>query len=483
MPLLVGDVSAASVQQVDGGSIDRSNWSMDLDETTRLIRDAAERAATYHASLPERGVAPTSESLAALAEFDEPFPERPAAADETLAMLDRLGSPATMATTGGRYFGFVNGAVLPAAMAAHILSTAWDQNAALSAMSPLASRVRSVVSRWLVDALQLPAGSEAMFVGGATVANLCGLAAGRDFVLSQVGWDAAGDGLIGAPPVSVIVGEQAHSTIAKSLSIIGLGRKRVIVAPTDDQGRIIPSRLPSVDGPVIVSTQAGELNTGAFDPFDEIIDWARQRNSWVHVDGAIGLWAAASPARRHLTAGMSGADSWATDGHKWLNVPYDSGIILIRDAALLRPTMSARAGYLPEGDLDPMHHTPQSSQRARAFDAWAALRSLGRSGLAELVDRCSDHAQRFAAGLRAAGIEVLNDVVINQVLIGFPDDATTDRVIEQIQRSGECWCGGTMWRGRKAMRISVSSWATTAADVDRSLAAIIAATRVCGQMQ
>lgn len=453
---------------------------MDLDETPRLIRDAAKRAATYHASLPERGVAPTPESLAALAEFDEPFPERPAAADETLAMLDRLGSPATMATTGGRYFGFVNGAVLPAAMAAHILSTAWDQNAALSAMSPLASRVRSVVSRWLVDALQLPTGSEAMFVGGATVANLCGLAAGRDFVLSQVGWDAAGDGLIGAPPVSVIVGEQAHSTIAKSLSIIGLGRKRVIVAPTDDQGRIIPSRLPNVDGPVIVSTQAGELNTGAFDPFPEIIDWARQRNGWVHVDGAIGLWAAASPARQHLTAGMSGADSWATDGHKWLNVPYDSGIILIRDPALLRPTMSARAGYLPEGDLDPMHHTPQSSQRARAFDAWAALRTLGRNGLAELVDRCSDHAQRFAVGLRAAGIEVLNDVVINQVLVGFPNDAATDRVIDHIQRSGECWCGGTMWRGHKAMRISVSSWATTEADVERSLATIVAAVRACG---
>jgi glutamate/tyrosine decarboxylase-like PLP-dependent enzyme len=319
-----------------------------------------------------------------------------------------------------------------------------------------------------------------MFVGGATVANLCGLAAGRDFVLAQAGWDAAGDGLIGAPPVTVIVGEQAHSTIAKSLSIIGLGRKRVTVVPTDDQGRIIAARLPQVEGPVIVVTQAGELNTGAFDQFTEIIDWARQRNSWVHVDGAIGLWAAASPTRRHLTAGMAGADSWATDGHKWLNVPYDSGIILIRDAALLRPTMSARAGYLPEGDLDPMHHTPQSSQRARAIDVWAALRTLGRSGLAELVDRCSDHACRFAAGLRAAGVEVLNDVVINQVLVGFRDDATTDRVIDHIQRSGECWCGGTMWKGRKAMRISVSSWATTEEDVERSLAAMIAAVRACG---
>ena len=448
---------------------------MDIDDTSELIRDAATRAAAYQANLNARGVAPTAEALEAVAAFDESFPEEPTSAAETLELLDRLGSPATMATTGGRYFGFVNGAVLPGAMAAHILATAWDQNAALSAMSPLASRIRSVVSRWLVDALQLPGGTEAMFVGGATVANLCGLAAGRDFVLAQAGWDAAGDGLIGAPPVTVVVGEQAHSTIAKSLSIIGLGRKRVTIVPTDDQGRIIAARLPKVDGPVIVVTQAGELNTGAFDPFPEIIDWARQRNSWVHVDGAIGLWAAASPARRHLTAGMVEADSWATDGHKWLNVPYDSGIILIRDASLLRPTMSARAGYLPEGELDPMHHTPQSSQRARAVDAWAALRTLGRSGLAELVDRCSDHARRFAEGLRAAGVEVLNEVVINQVLVGFRDDATTDRVIEQIQHSGECWCGGTMWKGRKAMRISVSSWATTGEDMERSLAAILAA--------
>jgi glutamate/tyrosine decarboxylase-like PLP-dependent enzyme len=453
---------------------------MDLDDSPELIRNAAARAAAYHANLNVRGVAPTAEALAALAAFDEPFPAEPTSAAETLELLDRVGSPATMATTGGRYFGFVNGAVLPSAMAAHILATAWDQNAALSAMSPLASRIRSVVSRWLVDALQLPGETEALFVGGATVANLCGLAAGRDFVLAQAGWDAAGDGLIGAPPVTVVVGDQAHSTIAKSLSIIGLGRKRVTVVPTDDQGRIIAARLPQVEGPVIVVTQAGELNTGAFDPFTEIIDWARQRNGWVHVDGAIGLWAAASPTRRHLTAGMADADSWATDGHKWLNVPYDSGIVLIRDAALLRPTMSARAGYLPEGELDPMHHTPQSSQRARAVDAWAALRTLGRSGLAELVDRCSDHARRFAEGLRAAGVEVLNDVVINQVLVGFRDDATTDRVIDHIQRSGECWCGGTMWKGRQAMRISVSSWATTEEDVERSLAAMIAAVRACG---
>lgn len=449
-------------------------------EIASLIRTSSERTINYLTGLNARSVAPSPGAIAGLQAFDEPFPERPNSAEETLALLDEIGSPATMASTGGRYFGFVNGAVLPASLAAHMLATAWDQNAALSAMSPVASKLRSVVSRWIVDALGLPAGAEAMFVGGATVANLCGLAAGRDHVLAQAGWDVAGDGLIGAPPVTVIVGEHAHSTIAKSLSIIGLGRNRVHVVPSDEQGRMLAAKLPDIDGPSIVVTQAGELNTGAFDPFPEIIDWARQRNSWVHVDGAIGLWAAASPTRRHLTEGMNGADSWATDGHKWLNVPYDSGIIVMRNVAHLRPSMSARAGYLPEGDLDPMHHTPQSSQRARAIDAWAALRTLGRAGLAALVDRCSDHALRFAAGLRAAGVEVLNEVVINQVLVSFGDDDATDRVIDHIQRSGECWCGGTLWKGRRAMRISVSSWATTVEDVDRSLVAIIAAKEACG---
>jgi glutamate/tyrosine decarboxylase-like PLP-dependent enzyme len=240
---------------------------------------------------------------------------------------------------------------------------------------------------------------------------------------------------------------------------------------------MLPERLPAVGGPVIIITQAGEVNTGAFDPFEAIVDWARSRDAWVHVDGAFGLWAAASPSRRHLTAGIAGADSWATDAHKWLNVPYDSGIILMRDASQLRPSMSAGADYLPDGELDPMHHTPQSSQRARAIDAWAALHSLGRSGLAELVDRCCDHALRFAAGLRAAGHEVINDVVINQVLVTFGGDAATDRVIERVQQSGVCWCGGTMFKGRKAMRISVSSWATTVEDVERSLAAILQAAR------
>ena len=449
------------------------------DDTARLLADAATRASAYLGGLEERGVFPTASALEALAELDVPLPAGPTDAADTLALLDRVGSPATVATAGGRYFGFVNGACLPAALAAHVLASAWDQNAAMTVMSPIASRLRAVVSRWIVDLLALPAEAEAMFVGGATVANLCGLVAARDHVLARAGWDVPNDGLVGAPPVTVVVGASAHSTIAKSLAIAGLGRKRIVIVPADDQGRMLASELPDVRGPVILCAQAGEVNTGAFDPFDALVDWARERDAWVHVDGAFGIWAAASavPERRRLTAGMARADSWATDAHKWLNVPYDSGIVILRDASRLRATMSAAAGYLPGGDLlEPSHHTPQSSQRARAVDAWAALRSLGRSGVADLVDRTSDHAARFAAELRAAGHEVLNDVVINQVLVRFgPDDASTDRVIERVQHAGVCWCGPTTWRGRRAMRISVSSWATTTEDVTRSVRAILEA--------
>jgi glutamate/tyrosine decarboxylase-like PLP-dependent enzyme len=442
-----------------------------------LLRDSVERSIAYLSSLPERRVAPDSSALGGLSAFDEPFPAGPCDAAGTLELLDGAGSPATIASAGGRYFGFVNGAVLPGALAAHILASAWDQNAALSVMSPVVSRLRAISSRWLVDALGLPTATEAMYVGGATIANLCGLTAGRDYVLRQTGWDAAGDGLIGAPPVTLVAGESAHATIAKVAAIIGLGRNRIVRVPVDGQGRMRAERLPDIDGPVLLTAQAGEVNTGAFDPFKDILDWAGQRNCWAHIDGAFGLWAAASPTRRRLTAGMEGADSWATDAHKWLNVPYDCGIVLLRDAGLLRPSMSVQAAYLKEGELDPMHHTPQSSQRARAVDVWAALRTLGRSGLAELVDRCCEHAVRFAAGLRAAGVEVLNEVVINQALVRFGDDATTDHVINAVQEGGVCWCGGTVWQGQRAMRISVSSWATTNEDVDRSVEAICAAFR------
>ncbi len=465
----------ADTHFVDTGGCGSSNVLMNPTDLSALLHDASARSAAYLAGLQNRQVVPSPDDIEALIEFNEPLPEKPSDPAATLDLLDRIGSPATIASAGGRYFGFVNGGALPVAVAAHMLATAWDQNAALSAMSPVAARLRKVASSWLVDLFALPPQTEAMFVGSATVATLCGLVAARDHLLSQRGWDAAADGLFDAPPITVVVGQSAHATIGKALAIIGLGRNRVVTVPCDDQGRMLAGELPDIDGLTIVVAQAGEVNTGAFDPFEAIISWARRRAAWVHIDGAFGLWAATSPKRRRLTAGIEGADSWATDGHKWLNLPYDSGIILMRDPALLRPSMSASASYLPPGNLDPLNHTPQSSQRARAVDAWAALRSLGRAGVAELVDGCCEHATHFARGLREAGHEVLNDVVINQVLVRFGDDVATNRTIRRIQESGQCWCGATVWRGRTAMRISVSSWATTTADVDRSLAAILEA--------
>ncbi len=440
-----------------------------------LLQDAATRMQRYLEGLADRPVFPSPAVLAALEAFDEPLPEAGCGAAATLELLDRVGSPATVASAGGRYFGFVIGGTLPAALAAHLLATAWDQNAGLAIASPVADRLRRVVSKWLVELLRLPAGTEAMFVGGATEANVCGLVAARDHVLAKVGWNAADDGLIGAPPITVVVGEAAHSSIGKSLAIAGLGRNRSVIVPADDQGRMIADMLPDCQGPTIVVAQAGGVNSGAFDPFPAIIDWARERGAWVHVDGAIGSWAAASPKRRHLTLGMERADSWATDGHKWLNVPYDSGMILIREPGHLMPSMSAATAYFPAGSLESAHHTLQSSQRARAIDAWGALRSLRRAGVAELVDRCCDHAQHFALALREAGHEILNDVVLNQVLVCFGDDARTDEVLRRLQQSGECWCGSTLWQGRHAMRISVSNWATTTDDVERSIRAILAA--------
>ncbi|MGD9646935.1 MAG: aspartate aminotransferase family protein [Pirellulales bacterium] len=442
-----------------------------------LLADAAARAGRYLDRLADRPVFPAAESLAGLAALDEPLPELACDAAATLELLDRVGSPATVASAGGRYFGFVIGGTLPAALAAHVLASAWDQNAGLAVASPVATRLRSVVSRWLVELFGLPRETEAMFVGGATEANLAGLVAARDRVLANADWNATDDGLCGAPPITVVVSEAAHSTVGKSLAIAGLGRNRCVTVPADAQGRMRAEELPDCTGPTIVVAQAGNVNSGAFDPLKQIVDWARQRDAWVHVDGAFGLWAAASPARRHLTEGIDGADSWATDGHKWLNVPYDSGMILMRDPSYLLPSMSAATAYFPAGTLESAHHTPQSSQRARAVDAWAAIRSLGRAGVAELVERCCQHATRFARGLQDAGHEVLNDVVLNQVLVRFGDDRRTDEVMGRLQRSGECWCGSTTWQGRLAMRISVSSWATTTDDVERSLRAMLAAAR------
>ena len=425
-----------------------------------------------------RAAAATPAAVAALAAFDEPLPDTGADATETLDLLAEIGGPATVASTGPDYYGFVTGATYPVALGASFLADAWDQNAALPAMSPIAMTLHDVTRGWLIDLLGLPTHTDVTYVTGATVANASCIAAARDELLERAGWNTQRDGLFGAPEINVIIGAQAHSTLRKSLGLVGLGRERAIVVPADDEGRMIAEHLPdpaTLTGPVLVCAQAGEVNTGAFDPFDAIADWlAPIDNGWLHVDGAFGLWALADPSRSELVAGLTRADSWATDGHKWLNVTYDCGIVFVaREGALVR-TFTSAAGYLPaEAGFAPVHHTPQSSQRARQIEVWAVLRTLGRAGVAELVQRTSSCATLIADRLRAADFDILNDVVLNQVLVRHRDGATTERLVASIQADGRIWCGPTVWNGETALRISVSSWKTSAADAERAADVII----------
>jgi glutamate/tyrosine decarboxylase-like PLP-dependent enzyme len=439
-----------------------------------VLESAARRSIRYLGELGERRVAPSAEAVAALREFDAPLPCGPSEPEAVLDTLDRLGSPATVASAGGRYFGFVIGGSLPAALAANWLAGAWDQNAVMAATSPAATEIEEVAIRWLLEILDLPRESGVGLVDCDTQGIFVALAAARRALLLREGWDVENQGLFGAPPITVVVSEEAHMTVHKCLGLLGLGRERVVRVPTDEQGRMRADRLPRLSGPGIVCIQAGNVNTGSFDPAGEICAAAHESGAWVHVDGAFGLWAAAAPARAHLTRGVALADSWSLDAHKWLNVPYDSAVAVVREAGHLRDTMAGTAAYLMQGEKrDPWMYTPGLSRRARGVEIWAALESLGRSGVADLVERTCRHAARFADGLRAAGYEVLNDVVLNQVLVSFGDDDATRRAIEGIQEDGVCWCGGTVWHGRAAMRISVSGWATTENDVERSLEAMI----------
>ncbi len=442
---------------------------------------AAERALRYVGGVGERMVAPGARDLEGLARFHETFPEGPSNAESVVAMLDEFGSPATVATTGGRYFGYVIGGVLPAALGANWLAGAWDQNAGLRVMSPIAAELEDVVLRWICEALDLPAECEGGLVTCATMANFTALAAARHALLRKAGWDVAEDGMFGAPPIEVVVGAEVHASALKALSLAGFGKRRVTIVEADGQGRMRADKLPKLSERAIVCIQAGNVNSGSFDPAAEICRWAHEQGAWVHVDGAFGLWAGVSPKFRHLTQGFELADSWATDAHKWPNVNYDSGIVLVRDGAALRAAMTLSAAYLVPGTRrEPMHHTPEASRRARGVELWAALKSLGRAGLCELIERTCSLAKRFESGLLAAGFQVLNEVVINQVLVSFGDDAITREVIRRVQEDGTCWCGGTEWQGKTAMRISVSSWATTEADVDRSLEAMVRIARANG---
>lgn len=441
-----------------------------------LYEQAKSYAYAYMDGVYDRNVFPTDEAIKALCVFDESLPTAPCAPNEILRLLHEYGSPATVAQTGGRYFGFVNGSAVPVALAAKWLSDVWDQNAALYVISPLVSQLEAVCEKWIVDLLGLPTGTAAGFVSGTSTATLCGLAAGRNELLKRLGWDVNSDGLFGAPTLRVVVGEQAHATVFKALGLLGLGRARVELVPADSQGRIMADKMPELDSRCLVIAQAGNVNSGAFDPIEEICDRARRADAWVHIDGAFGLWAAGSRTKQVLTLGIEKADSWSVDAHKTLNAPYDCGIILCKHRDALVSAVQATASYILYSDKrDGMHYTPEMSRRARAVELWATLKSLGRAGVEELVDRLCAHAEQLATLLQTQGFRILNEVVFNQVLVACDTPENTRATLEKIQTSGECWCGGAVWKGEPVIRISVCSWATTAADVERSAAAFVRA--------
>ena len=462
------------------GDIAEAGWEGSM---YAILDEAARAARRYLDSLDARAVGPSQKSVQKLSELDETLPEQTGNPADTLALLDRLVSPATMAVAGPRFFGFVIGGALPVALAANWLAGAWDQNAALYEVTPGVSRIEEVTLRWLIELLELPPATAGGFVTGATMANFTALAAARHVVLENAGWNVEADGLFGSPPITVVTGQEAHPTLLKSLGMLGLGRNRVVRVPVDEQGRMRSAELPKVPGPTILCLQAGNVNTGAFDPFEPLIEQAHANGAWVHVDGAFGLWAKAAPSLKHLARGLERADSWATDAHKWLNVPYDCGLAFSRDARALSAAMAITAEYLPSQSphRNPCDFTPELSRRARGVEVWSVMRSLGRAGLAELFERNCRQAVRFADGLRAAGYTVLNEVVLNQVLVAFGDAERTRSVIAAVQNDGTCWCGPTVWQGHTAMRISVSSWATTDEDVERSLAAMLRAANAAGR--
>ncbi|HZO63224.1 MAG TPA: aminotransferase class V-fold PLP-dependent enzyme [Gaiellaceae bacterium] len=449
-----------------------------------LLRETADLAADFLESLPDRPVFPRIEVDDLRARLGGPLPDGPTDPAEVVRELAAAGDAGAVAIPSGRYFGFVIGGAVPAALAADWLTSTWDQNAGLYVAGPAAAVVEEVAGAWLADLLRIPRARSFAFVTGTQMAHATAMAAARNHVLAERGWDVEEKGLTGAPRIRVFAGDKVHSTLPRALRLIGLGTGSVVRVAVDGQGRMrgdaLRDALATTTGPAIVCAQAGEVNTGSFDPFDEIADAAEEAGAWLHVDGAFGLWAAASTRFAHLTAGAERADSWSTDGHKWLNVPYDSGIVFCARPDAHRRAMSVHADYLVHADeggpRDQMDWTPEFSRRARGFAVYAAMRSLGRSGIAALVERCCDHATRFAAGIgEVPGVEVLNDVVLNQVLFRFPSDDDTQARLAAVQASGVAWMSGSVWGGRQAIRISVSNWQTTADDIDRTVAAFAAA--------
>jgi len=459
-----------------------------------LLKSTADYATQYLGSLAERPVSAPATIEELRKALGGSLPDYATDSEEVIAELIAAAEPGVVATGSGRYFGFVIGGALPAALAADWLTSTWDQNAGLVVGGPSAAVVEEVCLEWLRELLGLPNGVSAGFVTGCQMAHVTALAAARHHQLERAGWDLARGGLQGAPRIRIFVGAERHVTVDRAFRFLGLGAEQIEVVAADGQGRMRPdalrATLAGATGPIIVCAQAGNVNTGSFDPLEEIADAAQAAGAWLHVDGAFGLWVAASPRLRHRVAGSERADSWATDGHKWLNVPYDSGIAFCAHPDSHRAAMSVRAAYLEQADpdaaRDQLDWNPEFSRRARGFPIYAAIRSLGRSGIAAMVEGSCARAQELASILGAAeGVEILNEVVLNQVLVRFAgDDRVTQDVVRRVQEDGTCWLSGTTWQGRGAMRISVSNWQTSASDVERSAGAILeAAAAVSGSLR
>jgi len=457
-----------------------TKWA-DQESLPSLLDKARRFAGDYLDHLDDRPVFPTESSLKALDVFEEPLPENPSDPDSVLRLLNQVGTPATVNQTAGRYFGFVNGGSLPIGLAARWLGDVWDQNTAHYVMSPVSARLEEICERWIVSLLGFPPGTAVGFVSGTTIANISGLCAGRNELLRRKGWDVAKQGLYGAPRIRIIAGADAHAAVHKSISMLGLGSENVETVASDDQGRMRPDQMPKLDEPALVVAQVGNVNSGAIDPVGEISERAHASGSWVHVDGAFGLWARVVPAMRAICDGIEKADSWSVDAHKTLNVPYDSGMILCRDRDALMRSFRASASYFIWSEhRDPMNFRPSMSNRARVIELWAVLKTLGREGVQRLVEQLCENARYFAELLAQAGFQIHNEVVFNQVLVSCGDDATTSATVKNIQNSGECWCGGSTWFGKTVIRISVCDWATTPKHVERSVGAFIQARAAAG---
>lgn len=443
-----------------------------------LFAGAQSYAYDYLDNLAEMDVFPAAQTLADLAVFEENLPAQPASPERILEMLHRYGSPATVAQSGSKYFGFVCGSAVPVALAAKWLADVWDQNAALFVLSPVAAKLEEICEKWLVQLFGLPHNSAAALVGGSSTAIVYSLMAARNELLNRQGWDVGAQGLFGAPPLRVVAGADVHSSVWKALALLGLGRERVEPVPVDGQGRMIAAKLPPLDSSTLVITQAGHVSTGAFDPIDEICEAAGKVQAWVHVDGAFGLWAAASAQTAHLVKGIEKADSWSVDAHKTLNAPYDSGIFLCKHREALASSVQAKGAYVQySGERDAMLLIPEMSRRARSVELWATLKYLGQAGMAALVDHLCYMARYFAEGLAKNGFIILNEIVFNQILLKCETAEQTTATLQRIQAGGKCWCGGTVWQGEPAIRVSVCSWQTNKEDIDNCIKVFCAARR------